>query len=98
MDDCSQCVCVLGGIPQCKPQKCEPCKKGLRPVKSATCVCLCEPCPVNQILCQSSGACIPETAWCDGIQDCPDDELECSNKNKETPHYITKVEEKLSKI
>lgn len=71
---------------------------GLRPLKTATCVCLCEPCPKNQILCPTSGVCIPETAWCDGIQDCPDDELQCGTKDKESAKIITKVEETMSKL
>lgn len=96
-DDCSKCVCVLGGQAQCKPQECPPCQAGLRPVKSATCMCLCEPCPNGQVLCPSSGACIPEKSWCDGVQDCPDDEINCLDKTKEGPKVVTKVEEKLSK-
>lgn len=69
-DDCSHCTCVLGGIVQCKPQECKPCGKGLRRVKSSACLCVCEPCPADQILCPTSGACIPVKSWCDGIQDC----------------------------
>lgn len=76
-EDCSECVCVLGGIAQCKPQTCPPCKAGLRPAKSASCLCLCEACPEFTVMCVSSGACIPEDKWCDGIQDCPDDEVNC---------------------
>lgn len=96
LDDCSTCLCVIGGIEQCKPQKCS-CGKGLRPVKSATCRCLCEPCPTDQVLCETTGACIPEASWCDGIQDCPDDEVNCAHKEKETPKVITQVEEKICK-
>lgn len=66
-EDCSQCTCVLGGVAQCKPQDCKPCEAGLRRVKSLGCRCLCEPCPANHILCQSSGACIPESSWCNGM-------------------------------
>lgn len=25
----------------------------------------------------TSGECIPESSWCDGVQDCPDDEKNC---------------------
>lgn len=97
LEDCSRCVCTIGGVAQCKPKHCEPCGKGLRPVKSGSCVCLCEPCPINEVLCQSSGACIPEKSWCDGIQDCPDDEIMCSDKFIEAPHVVKQVEEKVSK-
>lgn len=69
-DDCSHCTCVLGGSVQCKPHECKPCGKGLRHVKSAACHCLCEPCPAGQILCPTSGTCIAEKSWCDGVQDC----------------------------
>lgn len=94
-DDCSQCTCVLGGVPQCKPQDCKPCAKGLRRIKSAnSCVCSCEPCPAGHILCESSGACIAEQSWCDGIQDCPDDEINCSYKQQSQTKIIKKVKEK----
>lgn len=95
--DCSSCLCTIGGVPQCKSKTCAPCGKGLRPVKSATCVCLCEACPIGQVLCQSSGACIPESAWCDGVQDCPDDEIMCSNRHIESPKVVKQVDEKVSK-
>lgn len=96
-EDCSQCMCVLGGVAQCKPQICPPCQTGLRPIKTATCVCLCEPCPIYQILCPTSSVCIPESSWCDGVQDCPDDELQCGTKDKESAKIVTKLEEKMSK-
>lgn len=91
-DDCSHCTCVLGGIVQCKPHDCKPCDQGLRPIKSASCMCICEPCPENQILCQTSGACIPKSSWCDGIQDCPDDEINCAHAHQTQSETITKVE------
>lgn len=93
-DECSQCTCVLGGVAQCKPQDCKPCAKGLRRVKSSACLCLCEPCPAGEILCQTSGACVAETAWCNGIQDCPDDEINCSYKHQTQTQIIKKVKEK----
>lgn len=85
--DCSHCMCILGGVIQCKPKECRPCGPGLRRAQLASCLCTCEPCPVNEVLCQTSGACIPEKSWCDGIQDCPDDEINCaynSNIHKKT--------------
>lgn len=78
LEQCSKCVCTLGGVAQCKPFECPPCQKGLRKIPSKSCVCQCEPCPDTDVLCPSSGACIPKSAWCNGIQDCPDDEINCS--------------------
>lgn len=92
-DDCSHCTCVLGGAAQCKPQECKPCGAGLRRVKSSACACICEPCPVSQILCPTSGACIAESSWCDGIQDCPDDELNCAYKQQSQTQIIKKIKE-----
>lgn len=94
-DDCSSCVCILGGSAQCTPQKCPPCAKGLRRSQASSCLCLCEPCPDTQKLCPSSGACIPAASWCDGIQDCPDDELNCAYKVHTKPGTITKIKEKI---
>ncbi|XP_072032689.1 uncharacterized protein [Amphiura filiformis] len=34
------------------------------------------PCPANQTRC-ADGLCIPSEYWCDGIEDCSDDELMC---------------------
>lgn len=95
MDDCSECICIMGGVPQCKPQKCPPCKTGLRPVKTASCTCLCEPCPEGTVICQSSGACIDEDKWCDGFEDCADDEISCKVL---TPTYETKKTTDISKF
>lgn len=97
LDDCSKCICMIGGVAQCTPQKCPACGVGLRAVNVNSCNCDCEPCPPSKVLCQSSGVCIPESAWCDGVQDCPDDEIECAHKEKEQPKVVTQVEEKISK-
>ncbi|KAH8270632.1 hypothetical protein KR018_012544 [Drosophila ironensis] len=72
---CEECVCVLGGHKNCKPKKCPSCQdKTLRSVITSDCFCKCEPCPKHQRLCPSSGDCIPEVLWCNGVQDCADDE------------------------
>uniref|UniRef100_A0A1I8MML0 Hemocytin n=2 Tax=Musca domestica TaxID=7370 RepID=A0A1I8MML0_MUSDO len=78
---CEQCTCVLGGHSSCKPKKCPPCKEpDQRPIVGTGCYCKCEPCPKHQKLCPSSGDCIAEALWCNGIKDCADDEDEtCSN-------------------
>lgn len=94
-NDCAQCTCVLGGNLQCKPRDCQPCGKGLRRVVSASCLCRCEPCPANEILCQTSGTCIPEAKWCDGVQDCADDELNCAYKSQSSRKTIETIKEKI---
>uniref|UniRef100_T1GP63 F5/8 type C domain-containing protein n=1 Tax=Megaselia scalaris TaxID=36166 RepID=T1GP63_MEGSC len=67
--DCEECVCVLGGVSQCKPKKCPPCPSNQRHVITNSCYCKCESCPEMQKLCPSSGDCIPESFWCNGIKD-----------------------------
>lgn len=76
-ETCSECICQIGGIPQCTPKVCKPCGNGLRRTSPGTCDCKCEKCPPDTVLCKTSGECIAESSWCDGIQDCPDDELNC---------------------
>lgn len=99
LEDCSKCACILGGVAQCKPLQCPPCQKGLRKILSKLCSCECEPCPNDQVLCQTSGACIPKASWCNGIQDCPDDEINCSFKGGgETTKVIKKIIEKVTII
>lgn len=73
---------MVGGYSRCNPKKCPPCdSKDLRPVVTAGCYCKCEPCPKHQKLCPSSGDCIPEVLWCNGIRDCQDDEDDtCQDK------------------
>lgn len=93
-DDCSSCVCMIGGSPQCKPQQCPSCGPGLRRSHNITCTCVCEPCPEGEVLCPTSGACIPAKSWCDGLQDCPDDEVNCPKKSKETKKTIKIIKEK----
>lgn len=85
-EDCQQCTCVLGGTPTCSPKKCEPClEPGLQSIVSKLCTCLCKPCPAGTRHCSTSDVCVNETSWCDGIQDCPDDEKDCPEIISTTP-------------
>lgn len=85
-DDCQECVCALGGIAACLPKKCEPCREpGMRSIISELCTCLCKPCPMATRHCPTSDVCINETAWCNGVQDCPDDETGCPQVISTTP-------------
>lgn len=81
-ENCSECVCKIGGSPDCKPKSCPACPKGQKRVSPGSCSCKCEKCPPETILCQTSGECIEESSWCDGIQDCPDDEMNCTQSGK----------------
>lgn len=76
-DECSECLCKLGGVPHCTPKKCKPCEKNLKSTLTNTCKCTCQPCPESTTLCPTSNICINSTLWCNGIQDCPDDETNC---------------------
>lgn len=85
-EDCQECQCVLGGTPFCKPKKCEPCSElGMRPVVNELCNCVCKPCPAGTRHCPTSNVCIDESLWCNGIQDCPDDEKDCPKVVSTTP-------------
>lgn len=79
-EDCADCICKIGGVPECKPKVCPSCPRGLRRENPKSCSCKCVKCPTDEILCVTSGECIPESSWCDGIQDCPDDEKNCSSE------------------
>nr|XP_023019258.1 hemocytin-like [Leptinotarsa decemlineata] len=89
-EDCSQCVCKIGGVSHCKPKECSPCEEGLKSTVSSTCSCICQPCPSNTTLCPTSNICIDSKLWCDGIQDCPDDEMDCATTTEEIISSTTK--------
>lgn len=87
--DCSQCLCKLGGVSQCRQKQCDKCPAGLRSVLTATCGCVCQPCPPAQLLCPTSDICIDQEKWCNGVQDCPDDEKGCPTT---VPPAVTTIE------
>ena len=42
------------------------------------CLIVCfQSCEPRNRLCPSDGICIPETSWCNGLEECTDDELDC---------------------
>lgn len=85
--ECQECICTLGGISFCHPKKCKPCEElGKRPVVNELCNCICKSCPNGTRHCPTSDVCIDDNSWCNGIQDCPDDEKDC-------PNITTKSEE-----
>ena len=80
-DLCSVCVCKLGGVSECRAKTCPACAGDeLLSVLSGPphCKCQCQPCAEGTRLCPSSNACINSTLWCNGVEDCPDDERDCA--------------------
>ncbi|KZC09215.1 Hemocytin [Dufourea novaeangliae] len=85
-EDCQECMCTLGGASFCQPKKCDPCREsGMRPVINELCNCVCKLCPLGTRHCPTSDVCIDENLWCNGIQDCPDDEKDCPKTIPTTP-------------
>ncbi|CAK1581500.1 unnamed protein product [Parnassius mnemosyne] len=94
--NCDECMCKLGGITDCKPVTECKCAPELVPkLSSSTCECSCEPCPEGTKICPNSKICLPLEKWCDGLQDCGDDERECSTTSVKTtvtePTVVTTV-------
>ncbi|KOX75564.1 Hemocytin [Melipona quadrifasciata] len=89
-ENCQECTCTLGGVSFCQPIKCKSCElPNMRPVVNELCNCVCKPCPNGTLHCPTSDVCIDEDLWCNGVQDCPDDEKDCS-QTKETT--VMKIE------
>ncbi|XP_049862899.1 hemocytin [Schistocerca gregaria] len=89
-EKCETCVCKLNGVPECKTKTCSGCPEGLRGVLiKGICECRCEPCPPATRLCPTSGACVHESVWCDGVEDCPDDEVACTFEEETEPPVTT---------
>ncbi|RXG62289.1 Hemocytin [Armadillidium vulgare] len=63
----------------CVPEIICPCyhEGGERPVQTPSCKCVCKPCPENTRLCPSNDFCLEDKKWCDGIENCPNDEVDC---------------------
>ncbi|XP_077527874.1 hemocytin-like isoform X2 [Haemaphysalis longicornis] len=74
---CHECQCNLGGRSSCLPKACPPCPEGRSKTLGPSCTCDCGSCPTGLRLCPTSGECISEQLWCDGIVNCPDDETDC---------------------
>ncbi|XP_041977645.1 hemocytin isoform X2 [Aricia agestis] len=75
---CDQCVCKIGGVSDCRPAETCECAPDLVPHLTKDCQCLCEPCANGTRICPTSKLCLPLERWCDGLQDCPDDERDCT--------------------
>ena len=47
------------------------------PTIENNCTCECELCADDEVICPSTGQCLPLPDWCNGVEDCPDDEIDC---------------------
>ncbi|KAK9502170.1 hypothetical protein O3M35_012753 [Rhynocoris fuscipes] len=88
---CEKCVCGLNGLAQCESKQCPPCTEGLRAELTPNCNCVCKPCPEDTKLCPTSQVCVATSSWCDGITDCPDDEVNCGTSAPPTTPTTTVV-------
>jgi len=83
--------CLSENVPK---EHCIPLPPEMRPVITSDCFCKCEACPKHQRLCPSSGDCIPEVLWCNGVRDCADDEdSSCSDSFTVEPEFEHKKNE-----
>lgn len=60
----------------------------MQSVLTTTCACICKPCGENKMLCPNSNVCMNISAWCNGVKDCPDDEINCTTT---TPKLTTAI-------
>lgn len=90
-EDCQKCLCTMGGTATCHEKTCEPCKEpGYRSIVTELCSCVCKPCPIGTRLCPTGNICINETSWCNGVEDCPDDEKNCETTTVSVPVTTTR--------
>ena len=67
--NCSSCVCTLGGVSDCRlnSQTCAPCEKGyVAETKAPQCQCSCRRCEPGTRPCHSTNVCLDEALWCNG--------------------------------
>nr|CAD7397465.1 unnamed protein product [Timema cristinae] len=84
-EDCHECQCNLRGVVKCDEKPlCGKCDQGLQSVLTPSCGCTCKPCPAETLLCATSNICINASSWCDGVEDCPDDERNCPTTSSVT--------------
>ncbi|XP_054713671.1 uncharacterized protein LOC129223130 [Uloborus diversus] len=75
--ECRQCLCALGGQEVCTHKVCPKCAEDELAIYSDNCSCLCQRCKEDEFFCPTNGDCIPIQRRCDGIIDCPNDEVNC---------------------
>lgn len=59
---------------------------------TSTCSCICQQCAEGKLLCPTSNICVNATSWCDGVEDCPDDETNCTSTTTESVTIPTTTE------
>eukprot|EP00095_Tigriopus_kingsejongensis_P005171 maker-scaffold237_size242172-snap-gene-1.26 protein:Tk05171 transcript:maker-scaffold237_size242172-snap-gene-1.26-mRNA-1 annotation:"Hemocytin" len=96
-EDCEECQCHRGGATQCHPKTCSSCSNPYQHVElTPQCECLCKGCAQGTLLCPSDGNCVAQEKWCNGVNDCSDDETNCPTKPPKlvdtTPETIGKPE------
>ncbi|XP_039747124.1 hemocytin isoform X2 [Pararge aegeria] len=90
-EKCDECFCKVGGVTDCKPAKQCECEPDFVPSLTPSCDCLCEPCKNGTKICPTSKLCLKLEKWCDGLQDCPDDEKDCTTLAPVTETVVTTV-------
>ncbi|XP_035224885.1 hemocytin-like, partial [Stegodyphus dumicola] len=95
--NCERCDCIIEGHSICKPIQCPDCLPGQISQMDEHCNCECVGCEEGKVLCPSNGYCIREEQWCDGIADCPDDEINCPTTMPPTTTTTVAITTKLPK-
>ncbi|CAG9784020.1 unnamed protein product [Diatraea saccharalis] len=92
-ENCDDCICKIGGVTDCEPVKECQCAPMLVPKleEKPSCECICAPCPAGTRICPTSKLCLAHEKWCDGLQDCPDDERDCATTPATTRHTEPEV-------
>ena len=62
---------------QCIPKECSECSESQSFHVNQNCECICKDCNNGEKLCPTTGKCLQESLWCDGIDHCSDDERDC---------------------
>ncbi|XP_071530011.1 hemocytin-like isoform X2 [Panulirus ornatus] len=75
--DCKECHCLAGGDTLCIEKKCPQCEDDQQAILTPSCACICKSCPEGTKLCPSSNYCLNESSWCNGVEECSEDELNC---------------------
>ena len=82
-------MCLGEGQLNCAPKECPPCAGSQHPEINLNCQCICKGCNQGEKLCPTSNVCVAEEKWCDGVEHCLDDEVDCDVEEiSTTPAYM----------